>query len=260
MKSFDQFVGLSGTPRSGSTLLSAILSQNPIIHAEGNSALCQLMFDVHKSCFQQCKEQLSANNRQVSTTKDILSLLPHIYYKNIDTKERIVIDKCRAWTSLSNKDLLTTYIDNNIKIIVLERPFIEIINSFAKVFYENSILDKKNLLHLLTPNSEPVLRSIGNVRIAKKNNSYNNFLFITYDELINKTKETIDKIYKFCNWKTFNHNFENVICKYPENDLIYGIPLHKIRSKISIEQKEIKLPDDVIEICQIIQKEIDSNI
>ena len=41
--SFQQFVCLSGLPRTGSTLLSAILSQNPLIHAEGNSAVSPLM-------------------------------------------------------------------------------------------------------------------------------------------------------------------------------------------------------------------------
>ena len=47
----DKFIGLSGLPRSGATLLSAILDQNPEIHAEGSSAVCQLMWDVHKSCY-----------------------------------------------------------------------------------------------------------------------------------------------------------------------------------------------------------------
>ena len=38
-KSFDQFVCLAGMPRAGSTLLAAILSQNPQIHTEGNSPM-----------------------------------------------------------------------------------------------------------------------------------------------------------------------------------------------------------------------------
>ena len=45
---------LSGLPRTGSTLLSAILYQNPKIHAEGNSGLCQLMWDLEVSCKHNC--------------------------------------------------------------------------------------------------------------------------------------------------------------------------------------------------------------
>ncbi len=40
------FYFISGLPRTGSTLLSSILYQNPLIHTEGNSALCQLMWDI----------------------------------------------------------------------------------------------------------------------------------------------------------------------------------------------------------------------
>ena len=61
----EQFVCLSGLPRSGSTLLTAILSQNPLIHAEGNSAVCQLMWDLHQSGLTTAKEQLKANGREV---------------------------------------------------------------------------------------------------------------------------------------------------------------------------------------------------
>ena len=85
--SFTQFVCLSGLPRSGSTLLSALLSQNPEIHAEGNSAVCQLMWDMQQSCLSAAKEQLLANNRQ-STIKDIISQIPHLYYKNNSPKEK----------------------------------------------------------------------------------------------------------------------------------------------------------------------------
>jgi len=73
--SFSQFVCLSGLPRSGSTLLSAILSQNPLIHAEGNSAVCQIMWDTHTSCFTKANEQLRANNRE-QTIFDLVSQIP----------------------------------------------------------------------------------------------------------------------------------------------------------------------------------------
>ena len=67
-----QFVFLSGLPRTGSTLLSAILSQNPKIYSEGNSAVCQLMFDMQQSCINKAKEQLIANKRQEKTIIDMM--------------------------------------------------------------------------------------------------------------------------------------------------------------------------------------------
>ena len=105
-----QFVCLSGLPRSGSTLLSALLSQNPTIHAEGNSAVCQLMWDMYESCTNKASEQLKANNRH-ATIRDLISQLPQIYYKNIPKEKQIVVDKCRSWTIPINIALLKEYIE-----------------------------------------------------------------------------------------------------------------------------------------------------
>ena len=95
---------LSGLPRTGSTLLSGLLSQNPTIHAEGNSGLCQIMWDTQQSCEHFAKEQLTANNR-LHSVKDIVSQLPHSYYKGNDPKESIVVDKCRSWALPANMQI-----------------------------------------------------------------------------------------------------------------------------------------------------------
>ena len=87
-----QYVFLSGLPRTGSTLLSAILSQNPEIQAEGNSALCQIMWDAHVSCTVNATEQLKANKRYENTLKDIVSEIPNMYYKKSESS--IIVDKC----------------------------------------------------------------------------------------------------------------------------------------------------------------------
>ena len=109
----EQFVCLSGLPRAGSTLLSAILSQNPLIHAEGNSAVCQLMWDIQQSCLTTSKEQLLANGREKTTKHNLISQIPNIYYKDI--KEKIVLDKCRSWTINANISMLENYIDKNVE-------------------------------------------------------------------------------------------------------------------------------------------------
>lgn len=253
--SFTQFVCLGGLPRSGSTLLSALLSQNPEIHAEGNSAVCQLMWDMQQSCLSTAKEQLLANNRQ-STIKDIISQIPHIYYKNNPSHEKIVVDKCRSWTIPANIDLLRNYIDQDIKIIVLERSILEIIASFVKLYKDNNV-DATNLAlleaKLLMPSSEPIMRSIAGINWAKRNNQNNTFIFINYNDLINDTAATIAKIYTFCGWKPFTHDFTNVVIKYHENDEVYGLRgQHKIRKTIKKRENSVTLMDETIRKCKMI--------
>lgn len=114
----NQFVCLSGLPRCGSTLLSTILDQNPLIHAEGNSAVCQFIWDMHHSGTVNASEQLQGNWR-TGCVKDIIKAIPDIYYKARPAGKQIVVDKCRSWTIPANVELLKKYIDSKIKIIVL---------------------------------------------------------------------------------------------------------------------------------------------
>lgn len=252
MKSYDKFICLSGLPRTGSTLLSAILSQNPKIHSEGNSAVCQLMWDMKVSIANKVKEQIATNNRY-QTIHDLISHIPHIYYKNNDASEKIVIDKCRSWTIPDNVDILQKYVDANIKIIVLERPVIEIVKSFVKLYKQNN--KEYNVEHLLTENTEPVMRSLSGIAWAKQNNLNNTFLFISYKDLIENTEQTITKIYEFCGIEYFKHDFSNIVLKYPENDDLYKLKgHHSIRSTIKKEKNDTKLQDHINLRCNIIDK------
>ena len=246
-----QFVCLSGLPRTGSTLLSAILSQNPLIHAEGNSAVCQLMWDMQQSCALKAREQLAANRRE-QTPHDLVSAIPHLYYK--DCAGKIVVDKCRSWTIDANIDLLKKYVGEDYKIIVLERPVTEVVKSFARLFKENKL--EKDLNTFLVPLTDPIMRSIhGIMTIKKQLNDFNNahFLFISYDELVNKTEETVKKIYAFCGWEPFKHDFKNVEIKYDEDDTVYGLKgQHKIRPVVKRVQNLVKIPEDVLKKCTTI--------
>jgi sulfotransferase len=246
-----KFIGLSGLPRSGSTLLSSILSQNPEIHAEGNSAVCQIMWDLEQSFNINCKEQLEATNRQ-QTQLDIISAIPHLYYKNII--KSIVIDKCRSWTLPANLFLMQKYINKNIKIIVLERPIIEIVKSFVSLRKENN-WEGDLEEGLLDEGSEPIVRSLYGVKWAKENNANNTFLFIQYNHLINNTKETVNKIYKFIDEPIFEHDLNNIINKHPENDKVYNmIGQHDIRPTINQRQINIELSQETINKCQKLEQ------
>jgi sulfotransferase len=247
-----QFVFLSGLPRTGSTLLSAILSQNPNIHAEGNSAVCQLMWDIQKSCLITANEQLQANNK-INVIYDLVSQVPNVYYKNI--QENIIVDKCRSWTITENLNLIANYICKDFKMIVLERPVIEIVQSFAKLYQKNNFYPDNWEENILMPASEPIMRSIYGINKVKHLNQPDHFLFISYNDLINDKEKTIQKIYDFCGWEYFQHDFNNVIIKYPENDDVYKLKgQHSIRPVVEKEENTTKISDKLKEKCLIIDK------
>jgi sulfotransferase len=221
---------IAGLPRTGSTLLSAILSQNPLIHAEGNSALCQLMWDMEVSCKTSAAQQLQANNR-FETQYDLISELPKLYYRKINRP--IVFDKCRSWTLESNFNMIKKYVNEDARIVVLTRPIDEIVQSFVRLAKNNN--SSFNAKDLLTPHSEPIMRSLDGVDWAKKQGN-KNFLFIEYRDLCDYPKEVVDSIYSFCGLDNFEHDFNNVEEYFPENDAIYGLSgMHSVRQKVGAE-------------------------
>lgn len=236
-----QFVALSGLPRTGSTLLSAILSQNPEIHAEGNSAVCQLMWDMQQSV--ENSEQIKASNKNVLNA--LIKPIPHTYYA--DVAKPIVVDKCRSWTLPANVKMLNQYFDNATKIIVLVRPLVEIVASFMSLRKKNGWTNLE--AGLLDDGSEPIMRSLAGVEWARKNNN-GEFLFVTYDELVDDTQTSLDRIYEHCGWQPFAHNLDNIVNPYKENDSIFGLTgLHDIRSQISRRTVDIDLSDELIKEC-----------
>jgi len=235
------FVALSGLPRTGSTLLSAILSQNPEIHAEGNSSVCQLMWDMQQSVAN-C-EPIKASSRNIFDA--LIKPIPHIYYA--DVTKPIVVDKCRSWTLPANMEILNRYFDNTPKVIVLVRPLVEIVASFISLRKKNNWINPEE--GLLDDGSEPIMRSLAGVEWARKNNN-GEFLFVTYDELVDNTEVTLDRIYEHCGWHSFEHNLDNIINKYQEIDPVYGlIDLHDVRPQISRRTVDIDLSDELIEKC-----------
>jgi len=243
------FMGLSGLPRTGSTLLSAILSQNPEIHAEGNSAVCQLMWDMQGSIYGTCNEQLAASNR-LDTGIELIKNIPNIYYKDITAST--VIDKCRSWTLPDNMAMLNKYFEHKPKVLVLERPLIEIVRSFVALRQANNYQGDPEE-GLLDTWSEPIMRSYEGVKWAKANNN-GEFLFVQYNDLINNTKSTIDTIYEFCELESFEHDFNNIVNKHPENDEVYGmLGQHDIRPTITKRDLDVVLTDATIKKCKVIE-------
>jgi len=222
------FITLSGLPRTGSTLLSAILDQNPEIHAEGNSAVCQLMWDMQQSCENTAAQQLQANYRQ-GTQDDLVRAIPAIYYKDVSATH--IVDKCRSWTLPDNMAMLKRYVRDDPKVIVLTRPVDEIAESFIKLRERNNWQGDLSA-GLLDPGSEPIMRSLAGVQWAQANN-HGEFLFIKYSNLIESTSDVVNSIYEFCGIEPYTHDFDNVVNNHPEDDSVYGLHgQHDIRSKI----------------------------
>ena len=245
----EEIIFISGLPRSGSTLLSAILSENPNIHTEGNSPLCQLIKDIDYSITHNCNEQIGANNKN-DIVINLIKEIPNMYYKNRNENVKIILDKCRTWTLEENIKLLEKYITSNPKIIILYRNITEIINSFVKIYVKN----KKgiDIERWLDEGTDPLMLPLDGLLQVKNNNKY---LLIDYEELINSPNDTLKKIYEYIEIEYYEHDLSNIKMKNPENDNIYGLEdLHNVYSTIKTEKDKITIPKKVIKKCEQLNK------
>ena len=196
-------------------------------------------------------EQIKASNKNVLDS--LVKSIPHSYYA--DVAKPVVVDKCRSWTLPANMEMLNRYFDSAPKVVVLVRPLVEIVASFMALRKANGWTDIE--AGLLDDGSEPIMRSLAGVEWATKNNT-GQFLFITYDELVDDTQVSLNRIYEHCGWQLFEHNLDDIVNEYKENDDVYGLTgQHDIRPQISRHTLDIDLSDELLAKCNSLDRWIE---
>ena len=121
---------ITGLPRTGNTLLSSLLNQNPDITATGDSVVPEIFYRVEEikkiNIYQNFPDEKSLDNINKNVFKN--------YYKYAKTK--YIIDR-GPWGTEYNFQMLNKYLDNDIKIIVLVRDIPEILMSFINLANDN---------------------------------------------------------------------------------------------------------------------------
>ena len=240
-------------PRTGSTLVATLLAQNPDIYTEGNSALCQLVWDMHTSCNGESLEPLLANRKVETVTRTLLEALPSLYYKGVDTK--YIFDKGKNWHSVENRELFREFIGKTNKMIVLVRPVTEVVKSLVNLQVRSG-LDEQVYNEFSHPHSASVMKPFLSTLYALSANSEDT-LFIHYNGLVNNTGAVIDSIYKFLGMDKFKHTYSSLEQKTLEDDTVYNMPdMHTVRSEISVNRYDVKLRSDVEAMCSEMDKQL----
>jgi sulfotransferase len=244
-----QYSFLSGLPRTGSTLLCSILSQNPNLHTEGLSHVCNLMWNTYMSSANEegnnWNKDILVAERQESIAK-IMSSLIDLYY--FDVNKPFILDKCRTWTLPGNVMVIKKYITDTPKILVLLRPIEEIMSSFVQIRKKNQWIES-SLYDDLLSDTDPMMPAINGLLSAKESN-HGEFLFVHYDDIVFDTKKTISIIYDFCGWPKYEHDLTNITRSFIQNDELYGlIGLHDVRKTVEKQKYNIELPKNILKKC-----------
>jgi sulfotransferase len=248
---------MAGLPRSGSTMLSAILNQNPRFYSGPSSPVVSTMLMLENSLSQ---DELFLAFPKVDFGKNLISSVIDHYYA--DTDKPVVFEKNRSW--VNRMHYIPGYFGiEHPKIIYPVRDVSEILASFISMIRRNpgivnerlNFIDQSLVQQGIPLNDENRCKliagpgilgqSFDGLKKALAEGYRANIHFVEYKDLVNKPKETMQKMYEFLGEPYYNHDFKNLKNIHQENDAqIYGFEdMHAVRQSI---KSTAAFPEDVL--------------
>lgn len=248
-----KFHFISGLPRSGSTLLAALLLQNPRFHAGMTSPVGTL--------FSSMLNQFSAGSEfgpviDQPMRRRLLRSLFDAYYAEQHNKE-LIFDTNRMWCAK-----LPALIDlfPETKIIACVRNVAWVMDSIERLYranpYENTKLfnddNERNTVYSRVETLAQRNRLVGFAWSGLKEAYYGeharSLLLVDYDLLTQAPEKCLRLVYDFIGESWFEHDFDNVHYDAPEFDQALGLAgLHRVRPKVQVEARRTILPPDLFE-------------
>ena len=240
---------ISGLPRSGSTLLAAILRQNPRFHAAMTSPVSTLFLAMQAAMSR--KNETSVFLDETQKYQLLKGLFTGTYHAT--HKDRLVFDSSRAWCS---KLPTLAKLFPAAKVLCCVRDVGWIMDSLERLIRENAFelsgifgFDANTTVYTrvsrLATSDGMVGYALDALREAYYGEEADRLILVSYDALVRAPAETMETIYRLLGEAPFRHDFENLEYDAAEFDLPLGTPnLHRVRRRVEwIERRSVLPPD-----------------
>jgi sulfotransferase len=238
---------ISGLPRSGSTLLAAILRQNPKISAGMSGPLFSLVRNMIGT--------MSASNEFSSQITDqmrerVLRAAMTAYF---DSDTAIVFDTNRLWTS---KAALVKQLFPESRMFCCVRNPAWIIDSFERLFQRNktqmaTMFNRKPCTTVFSRaetlmNLEEGVLGIAWASLREAWANGGDIEIIRYENLAMNPESIIRLIYESIQEPMFAHDYSNVWFSAEPYDDMIGMPgLHSLRQTVSLVERALIIPQEI---------------
>jgi sulfotransferase len=244
---------ISGLPRAGSTLLSAILRQNPKFYATMSSPVGGLFQRLHTGMDAPGGFGVLMNDSQ---REDILRGVFDIYYKDTHPTQ-LVFDTNRLWCSQMP---LLAHLFPKSKVIVCVRELMWVMDSFERIRAKSPLIVSK----MFKPRDQATIytrvNALGNphgtvgyawnaVQEALFGDFDDRLIIIDYEALTRDPQRAMTFLYEQLEMPAFAHDFDNVEFEASEEfDQQIGVPgLHRVSKKVQYSERPTILPPDLVE-------------
>ena len=242
---------ISGLPRSGSTLLAAILRQNPAFRAEMTGPVARLCGVVHETIAGAGEFAVLFDDERCA---EMLRGVFDTYYQHVPAGS-VVFDTNRTWTG---KAALLGRLYPDCRIICCVRDIGWILDSLERLRLRNPL----KLSRLYTQpavgciygrvdalmNSEHGLigSAWSTLREAWFSDAASRLIVIPYDALVRAPERTLRKLYTELGEPFFPHDFQNVVYEASDYDDNLRTPgLHTVRTRVECQERQAVIPPDV---------------
>lgn len=247
---------ISGLPRAGSTLLAALLKQNPRFHASMTSGLGALVSGAMQIMSPGSEVALTLEDGQ---REDILKALFAAYYKH-QTVRDVIFDTNRIWTArmpmlaglFPQSKVIACVRDVSWVMDSLERRVRENPYHFTRLFGPQNQGTVYSRVESLMHHEALVGRAWTGLKEAYYGEQADKLLIIDYDLLVRAPDKVLKLIYQFISEPWFEgHDFDKVEFDAPEFDEALGIDgLHRVRPKVEPQARKTILPPDLFQKFQ----------
>ncbi|MDG1282530.1 MAG: sulfotransferase [Pseudorhodobacter sp.] len=238
-----------GLPRSGSTMLAALLNQNPRVCATGPSAAYHLFSNLYTAMSEEGETASLLDDAQRAS---VLKAVIHAVHNPKQGTKPVVFDTNRKW--LFRIDQLVELFPLCQFIVCVRNPA-QILSSLEKT-RRASVLRQSRLFHSHESLEQRVLRlmaadgmvgsSMMLVRDVLEGPHAERCLVLDYERLAQQPAGTMQALYRFVREPEFGHDFEDFSFDAPEFDAFLNTPgLHKIEGPLRPRGNEMLLPPQI---------------
>ena len=248
-----QIFFLAGFPRAGNTLLTSILNQNPDICCTPNS----ITLEIYKDIWNLKHTDVFLNFPDHESLDRVMEAILPSYYQNWNYK--YIIDRGPAGTE-GNLALLKKFYKEDIRIIFLVRPILEVLASWVRwasrtpdAAIRKHSINPTEMCHQLMDKKGQILDELKGMYNLLKPENKHHVHFVDYKEIVNKPLATLKGIYKFLDIPWYkNHRFID-LDQVVVNGLAYqdkgvlGEGMHTIKTKLTKVNSDVTvLPKEII--------------
>lgn len=237
-------------PRSGSTLLSNIIGQNPDFHVTPTSGLLDLLY-VARGQFSSGAEFKAQERGEMERAFAGFCRGGLEGYASALTDKPWLLDKSRGW-GIHYRFLEAFYPDP--KIVCMVRDPVEILCSMERKFRQASLQDpglvnhgelqnttlEKRLDHWVA--APPVGLAMERLLEILRQGIDAQMLFIDYDRLCDNPRQQLERFYSYLGIPYYDgHDYGNVDQLTVEDDTVYGVfGDHRIRSTVEPQASQAR--------------------